>query len=322
MRQEENHRKNEVLSVLGLLAAALLWGVSYPMTKVVEDCPTFYIVSIRFLTAGAVMSIIFCKRFKGINRVVLKYAFLLSFCITAMYVFATVGIKYTTSVRASFFTCLSFVIVPLLNLLIFRQKLTRIIVISVLICLAGMFLLSYTPNMGSFGLSMGDVLCILAAAAGSMHIIFLDRISRLQGMEPILFTTLLMLFVAAWCTLIALFTGAFHYAGATGLQIADIIALGLFCSAAAFLLQSICQKYVPSNRVGVILAMEPASGCIISVLVLSETMALTGWAGSVLVMVSLLYMEIATSRQEAALARKEESISGQTANNAQRNKKQ
>lgn len=301
MRQEQNHRKNELWSVMGLLAAALLWGVSYPMTKMVEDCPTFYIVSIRFITAGAAMSLIFWKRFKGFNRVILKYAFLLSFYITAMYVFATVGIKYTTSVRASFFTCLSFVIIPLLNLLIFRQRLTRIIVISVLICLAGMFLLSYTPDMGSFELSMGDVLCILAAAAGSMHVIFLDRVSKLEGMEPVLFTTLLMLFVAVWCTLIALFTGDFQYKGATGFQIADIIALGLLCSAAAFLLQSICQKYVPSNRVGVILAMEPASGCIISVLVLSETMTLAGWAGAVLVMVSLLYMEAATSRQESAL---------------------
>lgn len=305
MRQEQNQRKTELLSVLGLLAAALLWGVSYPMTKIVEDCPTFYIVSIRFLTAGAAMSILFWKRFKGFNKVIVKYAFLLSFCITAMYLFATVGIKYTTSVRASFFTCLSFVIIPLLNLLIFRQRLTRIIVISVLICLAGMFLLSYTPDMGSFALSVGDVLCILAAAAGSMHVIFLDRVSKLEGMEPVLFTTLLMLFVAAWCTCIALFTGDFRYTGATKFQIADIIALGLFCSAASFLLQSICQKYVPSNRAGVIFAMEPASGCIISVLVLSETMAFTGWAGSVLVMVSLLYMEIATSRQEAALAGKD-----------------
>lgn len=292
-------RKKEYLSVLGLLIAALLWGISYPLTKIVEDCPTFYIVSIRFLVAATALALIFHKHFRNYNKEILKYAFLLSFCITSMYIFGTVGIKYTTSVRASFFTCISFVIVPILNRLMFRIKLNKIIVISVLICLVGMFLLSYSADMGTFSLNLGDLLCILAATAGSLHIIFLDRVTKRENMEPILFTIFLMAFVALWSSLIALFTGAFDYSGTTAFQLSSIIALGLFCSAAAFLLQSICQKYVPSNRVGVIIAMEPASGCIISVFVLGEAMHLTGWIGALLVMVSLLYMEIASSRSNA-----------------------
>lgn len=291
-----NNRQTEILSVVGLLIAALLWGISYPMTKAVEDCPTFYIISLRFITASIAMAIIFHRNFANFTGEILKYAFLLSFCIAFMYVFATLGIKYTTSVRASFFTCLSFCIVPVLNLIIFRTRLTYITVISVAICFVGMFLLSYTPDMGGFGLNLGDILCILGAAAGSLNIIFLERISQKEKMDPMLFTTLLMIFVALWGTLIALFTGTLSYLGASGFQIATIIALGLFCSAAAFLLQSICQKYVPSNRVGIILAMEPASGCIVSVLVLGEVMSLTAWIGAAIVMISLLYMEIATAR--------------------------
>lgn len=292
-------KKKEYLSVLGLLLAALLWGVSYPLTKVVEDCPTFYIVSIRFLVAAAALALIFHRHFRNYHKEILKYAFLLSFCITSMYIFGTIGIKYTTSVRASFFTCLSFVIIPILNLVIYKLKLNKTIVISVLICLAGMFLLSYTADMGTFSLNAGDLLCILAATAGSLHIIFLDRVTKQENMEPILFTIFLMAFVALWSTLIALATGAFAYAGTSSFQFGSIIALGLFCSAAAFLLQSICQKYVPSNRVGVIIAMEPASGCVISVIVLSEAMHWTGWLGALLVMVSLLYMEISSGRSNA-----------------------
>lgn len=292
-------KKKEYLSVLGLLLAALLWGVSYPLTKVVEDCPTFYIVSIRFLVAAAALALIFHRHFRNFHKEILKYAFLLSFCITSMYIFGTIGIKYTTSVRASFFTCLSFVIIPILNLVIYKLKLNKTIVISVLICLAGMFLLSYTADMGTFSLNAGDLLCILAATAGSLHIIFLDRVTKQENMEPILFTIFLMAFVALWSTLIALATGAFAYAGTSSFQFGSIIALGLFCSAAAFLLQSICQKYVPSNRVDVIIAMEPASGCVISVIVLGEAMHWTGWLGALLVMVSLLYMEISSGRSNA-----------------------
>ena len=193
-------KKKEYLSVLGLLLAALLWGVSYPLTKVVEDCPTFYIVSIRFLVAAAALALIFHRHFRNFHKEILKYAFLLSFCITSMYIFGTIGIKYTTSVRASFFTCLSFVIIPILNLVIYKLKLNKTIVISVLICLAGMFLLSYTADMGTFSLNAGDLLCILAATAGSLHIIFLDRVTKQENMEPILFTIFLMAFVALWST--------------------------------------------------------------------------------------------------------------------------
>ncbi|MEY8369620.1 EamA family transporter [Anaerovoracaceae bacterium 42-11] len=302
-----DNRKTELASVLGLLIAALLWGISYPLTKCVEDCPTFYTVSLRFLTAGIFMAIVFCKRLKKMNKTILKYAFLLSFGLTCMYIFSTLGIKYTTSVRASFFTSLSFVIVPLLNLLIFRLRLTKITVISVLICTVGMFLLTYTPDMGSFGLNIGDFICILAATAGSLHIILLDRVTKKEGMDPMLFTTMLMLFIALWGTLIALPTGAFAYKG-TGLQLGTIVALGLLCSAAAFLLQSICQKYVPSNRVGIILAMEPASGCMLSVLLLGEVMSLGAWIGAAVIMGSLLYMEVATSKEEQKIKLNEEAV--------------
>ncbi|MGN0711157.1 MAG: DMT family transporter [Anaerovoracaceae bacterium] len=289
----------ELLSVAGLLAAALLWGISYPLTKAVENCPTFYILPIRFIVASAVLSLFCIKRFKNFSKELLKWSFLLSFCITFMYIFATVGIKYTTSVRASFFTCLGFAIVPVLNAVLFKVRFTRITATSVLICLAGMFLLSYTPNMGSFMLNLGDILCILGATSGSLHIIFLDRISKEEYMDPMFFTLLLMLFTALWTFIISVITGAITFKEATLNQIWIIIFLGLFCSAAAFLLQTICQKYVPSNRVGIILAMEPASGCIVSVIALGETMVMTGWAGAFIIMFSLIYMEIATGRATA-----------------------
>jgi len=296
MTENRINRKTDFMAFAGLLIAALLWGVSYPATKAVEDCPTFYILSIRFTAAAIAMALIFCRHFKNFNRDVLKFGFLLSFCITAMYIFATVGIKYTTSTRASFFTCLTFIIVPFINFIFYRTRVSRITVVSVILCLIGIFMLSYAPDMGSFELNLGDILCILASVAGSLHIVFLERVTRKESVDPILFTTLLMGFVALWSIIIALFTGSFSTASPNGFQLGTIIFLGLFCSAAAYLLQSVCQQYVPANRTGVIFAMEPASGCIISVIVLSETMSMTGWLGAAIVMASLIYMEVAGAK--------------------------
>ncbi len=322
----EQKNKKELLGAAGIFLAALLWGVSYPATKIVEAQPTFFILPVRFLLAAAVLGIVFHRNLARINLKLIKQAFLLSFFITCMYVFSTVGIKYTISARASFFTCLTFVFVPIINRILFKVKINGIIARSIIICFAGVLLLCYTPGMAGLALNVGDLLCMVASVAGSLHIIFLDRISRggsvdlkadgadvdgaVNGdaadgngsgagidFDPMLFTTLLMAFVALWTSVAALFTGAFRDIHITPLHLGTIIFLGLFCSAIAFLLQSVCQQYVPANRAGVIFAMEPASGCVISVILLNEAMGAAGWIGAGLVLLSSVYMEVASSRK-------------------------
>lgn len=296
---KQDHKK-ELLGAGGIFIAALLWGISYPATKIVENYPTFFILPVRFLIAAAALALIFHKNLKNINTRIVKNAFMLSFFITAMYVFSTVGIKYTISARASFFTCLTFVFVPIINRLFFKEKINGIIMRSILICFAGVLLLSYTPGMTGLALNMGDMLCIVASVAGSLHITFLGRISGGKDFDPMLFTTLLMAFVAVWTFIAAVFTGSFKGIEITPFHMGTIVFLGLFCSAVAFLLQSICQQYVPANRAGVILAMEPASGCVISVLLLNEAMGAAGWIGAGLVLLSSIYMEAASGRKNDA----------------------
>ena len=289
------HRK-ELLSVFGLLGAALLWGISFPAMKVVVDLPIFYIISIRFIAASMALSIVFYRHFKNCNLQILKYAFLLSFCIFFMYIFCTLGIKYTTSARASFFSCLTFMIVPFLNYVIYKVKLCKNTLTSVLICLAGVFLLSYTNDIGGFRLNLGDMLCVLGSLTGSFHIIFLERVMKKERMDSVLFTVFLILFIAIWSTIVAFFTNSFSGVSPTPFHMVVIVFIGLFCTAAAFLLQSVSQRYVPCNRVGIILAMEPASGCIFSVLILGDVLSVYGWIGAALVMGSMLFLEIASSR--------------------------
>jgi len=289
---------SERTAVLGLLLAALLWGFSYPLTKYVEDCPTFYIISLRFAAATFFLAAAFHRRFKKLNLEVIKYAFLLSFAVFLMFAFGTWGIKYTTSVRSSFFTCLSFLIVPLLNRLLFKVRISKVIFFSALICLVGVFLLCYAPGMGLMVINRGDLLCTLAAVAGSLHIIFVEKVSKHDNIDSSLFTVFLMGFVSLWGTLIAAFSGDLGHQPAHGSQIIAILLMGLLCSAVAFCLQTHLEAIVPPNRVGVIFSLEPASGCILSVILLGESMSWTGWLGAVIIMVSILYMEVSGSRSK------------------------
>ena len=71
--------KKELLGAAGIFIAALLWGVSYPATKIVEDQPTFFILPVRFLVAAAVLAVVFHRNLARINLKVIKQAFMLSF---------------------------------------------------------------------------------------------------------------------------------------------------------------------------------------------------------------------------------------------------
>ncbi len=299
--KEENHSR-ELISVLGLTLAAMFWGISYPLTKFVEDVPTFYIISLRFILAAALLAVCFFRHFRNYNFDTLKNAFILSFLLTAMYIFNIVGVKYTTSVKASFFTTLSFLVCPVINLILYKMKIQKFIGISALICLAGTCMLCYTPDMGRLVINFGDILCALASVAGAINIIYMEKMSHRDNIDNTLFTIFLMAFIALWGTVIALARGEFSYhSQVTSSQMIAIVLMGLFSSAGAFILQIHCEKHVPSNRVGIIFSLEPASGCILSVLLIHETMSLIGWMGALVIMISILYMEFANNRQQARL---------------------
>ena len=302
-------RRLEILSVLGLLLASLFWGISFPAMKLAASLPTVYILAVRFAAAAVILSLAFFRHFRNFNPNILKYAFILSVFLFLMYFLATVGIKYTTSSRASFFTCMTFVTVPVINLIFYRVKFTRITLISVLLCFVGIFLLSYTDDLGGFGFNTGDIICILASVAAAIYIIQLEKVANADWMDSILYTIFLIAFISLWSFIASLFTGDFAKGvnDTTPFLLGVLLFMGFFCSAASTLLQSFCQKHVPANRTGIIFAMEPASGCIFSLIILGEVMSLYAWIGAVVVMISLLYMEIATGRAEEKTAKLSES---------------
>ncbi|MDD4716444.1 MAG: EamA family transporter, partial [Oscillospiraceae bacterium] len=63
---------------LFLLLAALIWGSSFVIMKnTIDHLPTFYLLSIRFLTAGILLSLVFLKRWKQLKKEYLWRGFLM-----------------------------------------------------------------------------------------------------------------------------------------------------------------------------------------------------------------------------------------------------
>lgn len=292
--------KKETLGTYGLIFVALIWGLGFPALKVVSaTIPTFYLIGLRFFIAFVLLGIIFFRRLKEMNKALIRSAFILSIFLYLCYICATLGIKYTTSAKASFFSCLGLLVIPIILWIFYKEKISKRVAISIAVCTFGLFLISYTRGMG-FNLSLGDVICLGCSVTGASHVVITGRVANDQ--DPALLATMQLFFISVWSFITAFLLE--DYPTAIPLFHWAVMAfLAVFCTAVAFVLQCACQRYIRPARTGVILAIEPVSGALFSALLLGDQLGVNGIIGGAMIFASMLYMESGESkRSDSAVA--------------------
>ena len=293
-----NHMKKETLATYGLVLVSLFWGLGFPALKVVSDSlPTFYLIGLRFFIAALLLCVIFFKKLKEINKALIRSAFLLSLLLFLTYTFATLGIQYTTSAKASFFSCLGLLIIPIILGLLYKERINKRVAVSILICTIGLFFISYTKGMG-LRLALGDVICLGCSAAGAFHVVFTGRVAK--NLDPALLAAVQLFFISIWSFTAALFLedwpgsiSLFHWS--------ILVFLAIFCTAVAFVLQAACQRYINPSRAGVIFSVEPVCGALFSALLLGDHLGINGFIGGALIFSSLIYMETGSNKGNGQL---------------------
>ncbi len=278
----------EYLGLYGLVMVAVFWGLGFPALKVVTaSIPTFYLIGFRFLIASVFLVIFFHKKLMKISRSLLRSGFILSVLLFLTYIFATVGIQYTSSAKASFFSCLGVLFIPLILKLFFKTSISRRVVISAVICTIGLFLISYTRGMG-YCLATGDIICLGASVCGASHVIFTGKLAK--GQDAVLLATIQLIFITIFSFITALFLEDLPSAVPPS-HIAILIFLAIFCTAIAFVLQTVCQQFISPSRTGFIFAIEPVCGALFSTLLLGDYLGLSGIIGGAMIFGSILFLE-------------------------------
>jgi len=161
---------------LALIIVVMFWGTSNLLTKVgLGDLSEFNLIALRFVLAFGLTAVAFRKRLAAVDFNTVKRAAILSVILLFVYIFATFGVRYTTVSNAGFLTCLSGIIVPLINYVVFRIKLDKMTVVSIAMALAGVWLLIAGT---SITFNLGDILCILCSVAFAVHILVTERFTK------------------------------------------------------------------------------------------------------------------------------------------------
>ena len=163
--------QKEKLGITGLVIVAFFWGAGFPAIEFANRSITpLYQIAFRFLIASLVMSALFHKKLRLINKETVKTGVLLSLPLFSLYFLSAVGIKNTTVSKASFYCCIAVVIVPLFSRFLLKTNLSRKSIVCIGICTLGIFLISFSSD-GRYDLNFGDLLCIGSSMAAALNVV-------------------------------------------------------------------------------------------------------------------------------------------------------
>lgn len=271
---------------LALIMVVMFWGTSNLLTKVgLGDLSEFNLIALRFVTAFGLTAVIFRKRLAAVDLRTVKRAAMLSVVLFLVYIFATFGVRYTTVSNAGFLTCLAGIIVPMINYAVFRIKLDKMTVVSIVMALAGVWMLIAGT---SITFNLGDILCILCSVAFAAHILVTERFTK--EVDSVALGVIQLGFVGVYAVVFSfmLETPTLPVSVSNWMV---ILGLSVFSTAIAFVTQTVAQKYTTATHTGLIFTFEPLFSVLIAYIFLGEILSIRGYAGAALMLASLMLIE-------------------------------
>ncbi len=288
--------------ILLLLVMNFVWGGSYAVAKwALGFMPPATLLMSRFLLGGLVLLLVAPRPLPRIaRRDWLGVTLVGALGITLAFLLNFWGLQRTTATKAAIEITLEPIILVLLARLFLAERLHPRTMVALAISLAGTFLLllggkdaaTLWQEIVGAGELLGDILVLISVALGGVYTVISKPVSRRIGA---MWTTALSSLIGAGLTVpLAVWEiGAGHVIQWNGGLVLAILFFGLICTALGFALWNLVLIDMPAGIMAVTLNVQPLAGIIIGWLWLGETMTLTGYAGTALILggVSLLPVE-------------------------------
>lgn len=293
--------KKQIKGSLALLCGTVIWGCAFTAQSVgMERIGPFTFQTIRCLLAVVFLfpvTLVFDFKIGVANSLAkwknprLWIAGIV--CGGALFVATSlqqIGLIYTDPGKAGFLTAMYIVLVPILGMF-FHRKPGRNAVFSVLLALAGLYLLSF---MGVSEINVGDLFLIGCALAFAVQILLIDRFA--QALDGLRLNCVQALVVAAlslpWMLLTEEPDMGNILACWLPLGFAGILSMGV-----AYSLQIVGQKYLEPTAASLIMSLESVFAALGGWLILHSTMTAGELCGCALVFAGVILSQLPTKRK-------------------------
>ena len=232
-----------------LVLVTLFWGVSYLlMDTALEDSEPFTLNFIRFFGAFVIAAAAFFPKIRNVNKITLMYSAL---------------------------TC---VFTPALGLIFKKQIADKKFIFVIVICFAGIALLSLDENLKP---APGDIICLLCAVSYAADLLVTETAVSKEEVNVFQLGVFQLGFTGIFCLTAAVMFETPHLPQSPKVW-GVVVFLVVFCTGIAFIVQTIAQQYTSVSRVGIIFTLEPVFAAITAYFIAGERLIPRAYAGAVL----------------------------------------
>ena len=279
---QENHKYN-----IYMFIATIFFGMTYVLTKICLNYSTeLHIISFRFLIAFVISLIFLQRKIFPLKIKEILYSLILSVLLFMVFITMTIGVKYTTATNASFLISLSVIFIPFFSWIFNKEKPKKSIFIVLIIALIGIMLLTLDKNLE---FHIGDILCLICSLLFSFHVLITERF--VKNNNPITLGVLQFGGVALLSFLVQYPIEKFTLPKNEKFWISLMI-LSVFCTALAYIIQTVSQKKLSSTLIGLILSLEPIFSGIFGYFILNEYLSPQQYMGAFLLLISIIYVTV------------------------------
>ena len=196
-----------------------------------------------------------------------------------------VGLVYTDAGKAGFITAMYIVLVPVLGLF-FKRRPPRSTVFSILLAVAGLYLLSC---LGVSGINKGDLLMMGCALAYAVQITCIDRFAA--GLDGVRLNCVQALVVTVLSVPFMFFTETVDMGNLLECWL-PLVYAGVLSMGVAYTLQILGQQQLEPTTASLIMSLESVIAALCGWLILKETMSAPELLGCALVFAAVILSQL------------------------------
>ena len=275
--------RSTLVPALMMLTASLCWGASYLfMQKSLAEVGPCSLIVWRFGIAFVFSALLFPRTLFSATKAEWKHGLLLGVLLGIAFYAVMIGLRGTTTGNAGFLLGCTSVFVPLLCALKSRKWTFRIL-LAAAVSVSGIGLMTLQSG---FRLRPGDLFCMLSALLYSFYISLAGGF--LRNDNPLRIGVIQFSGAAAAAGAGALISGETAFLPSTLPVWGEILFLGIFCSAAGFMLQMSAQKKLSPEYVSLLYSSEPVFAMILGLIFLAEPLSAGRLGGAALILCGIL----------------------------------
>jgi len=296
------------LADLAFTLIMAVWGSSFAILRsLLGDAAAspLALVAVRMGVASALLAAYMAAtpsgraQLRGLRGPIVRDGLYIGALLGVGFLLQTEGLQRTTASRSGFLTGTLVVLVPLIELVVYRKRPAPPALVGVLLAFAGMTVLSAPWSGVSQATAAGDALTLACAVVFAGQIVALGRIAPKYPVLPLLLLQLAA--IAAMAAVAGPLVETQHFSGTPRLWM-ETVYLALFATLLAFGVQTWAQKILPPVRIALISSLEPVFAALWAALLIGERLTRRELVGGALIVLGVVVGEAGAALRARARA--------------------